>query len=36
MAKDAANELPMKRSTLPSRDEILAFIRERSGKVGAR
>jgi ribonuclease R len=31
-----ANERPMKRPTLPSRDELLAFIRERSGKVGAR
>ena len=26
----------MKRPTLPSRDELLAFIRERSGNVGAR
>jgi ribonuclease R len=26
----------MKHSRLPSRDELLAFIRERSGKVGAR
>jgi len=26
----------MKRTTLPSREELLAFIRERSGKVGAR
>ncbi len=30
------NERPMKRTTLPSRDQLLAFIRERSGKVGAR
>ncbi len=26
----------MKRQTLPSRDELLSFIRERNGKVGAR
>jgi ribonuclease R len=26
----------MKRSSLPSREELLAFIRERAGKVGAR
>ena len=26
----------MKRSTLPSREELLAFIRDRSGKVGTR
>jgi ribonuclease R len=26
----------MKRTTLPSREELLAFIRERSGKVGTR
>jgi ribonuclease R len=30
------NERPMKRTTLPSRDQLLAFIRDRSGKVGAR
>ena len=30
----SADERPMKR--LPSRDELVAFIRERSGKVGAR
>src|SRR5579884_414817 len=27
---------PMKRSRLPSREELAAFIRDRSGKVGAR
>src|SRR5271167_4312043 len=27
---------PMKRTTLPSRDELVAFIREHSGKVGTR
>ena len=26
----------MKRTSLPSRDELLAFIRERSGNVGTR
>jgi ribonuclease R len=31
-----AHERPMKRTTLPSREELLAFIRERSGKVGTR
>ena len=36
MAKDAANEWPMKSTPLPSREELLAFIRERSGKVGTR
>jgi ribonuclease R len=36
LAKDTAHERPMKRTGLPSREELLAFIRERSGKVGTR
>src|SRR5271155_5056796 len=31
-----ANKRPMTRNTLPSREELLAFIRERSGRVGTR
>jgi ribonuclease R len=31
-----ANERPMKQSHLPSREELLAFIREHAGKVGTR
>jgi ribonuclease R len=36
MAQVTADERLMKRSRLPSREELLAFIRERSGKVGTR
>jgi ribonuclease R len=31
-----ANERPMKTSSLPSREELLSFIREHAGKVGTR
>ncbi len=31
-----ADEPPMTRNSLPSREELLTFIRERSGKVGTR
>ena len=37
VAADTANEPPMKRtSSLPSREELLTFIREHTGKVGTR
>ncbi len=36
MAKDPADDRPMKRPYVPSREELLAFIRERSGQVGTR
>ncbi len=36
VAKDAANEWPMKPSRVPSKEELIAFIRDRSGKVSAR
>jgi ribonuclease R len=35
-ARISANDWPMKRSTLPSRDELIAFIQARSGKVSTR
>jgi ribonuclease R len=36
VAADPANKRPMKRTSLPSREELLAFIREHAGKVGTR
>jgi ribonuclease R len=36
LPEDPVNERPVKRNTLPSREELLAFIREHTGTVGTR